>query len=233
MVLQSFSGTKKWPSFAIALIKPVNIILFLQHWTLLVRPRHRELTVSLRQFTGLSRIYLLLICFIFSKMLWPGGCIDDSWTTALLHPMLKIPGIVPVTELHTVVLQNMCLKWFTAILVLQLQDLVLAVAPLQQKGCVKRRFIIIFDHLWDAFGSWHCMSGGLFCFIGFSKAYDSITHFCYITPFTLMGLPWNILPFCYCGSKPKSPCFSFLYGEVERDTRIHPTHGHLRTYPCS
>jgi len=49
------------------------------------------------------------------------------------------------------VLQNTCLKHFTAILALQLHNLVAAITPLQQKGCIKGRFI--FDHLWGTFGT--------------------------------------------------------------------------------
>ena len=76
------------------------------------------------------------------------GRIDDSWVVALLNPIPKVPGVVAVNELRPLVLQNTCLKWFTAIVALQLQDLSMAITPLHQNGCVKERFVC--DHLWGA-----------------------------------------------------------------------------------
>ena len=88
------------------------------------------------------------------------GSIDPDWVLALLNPIPKGPGIVQVSDLRPLVLQNTCLKWFTSILSLQLHDLILAITPLEQKGSIKGRFI--FDHLWNAFGSWDSCSQGLF-----------------------------------------------------------------------
>ena len=67
------------------------------------------------------------------------GRIDDSWVVALLNPIPKVPGVVAIIELRPLVLQNRCSKWFTAIVGLQLQYLIIALTPLQQKGCVKGR----------------------------------------------------------------------------------------------
>ena len=92
----------------------------------------------------LKELFAPYVLDIFQQAL-AAGRIADSWLVALLKPIPKVPGIVSGNELRPLVRQNTCLKWFTAIVALQLQDLIMAIAPLQQKGCVKGRFI--FDHL--------------------------------------------------------------------------------------
>ena len=109
-------------------------------------------------------------------------------------------------------LQNTCLKWFTAIVALQLQDLIMAITPLQQKGCVQGRFI--FDHLWDAFGSWQSMSGGLSCFVDVSKAYDSVAHEYCSAFFTFMGLPEEHVNILLQGPHSAFPAWGHSHGQA-------------------
>ena len=102
------------------------------------------------------------------------GSLDKTWSLALLNPIPKALRIVKADELRPLVLQNTCHKWFAACIAYQLKDLVSYITPIQQKGSLKGRFI--FEHLWEAFGSWSAIDSGAFTFIDFSKAFDSVSH---------------------------------------------------------
>ena len=116
-----------------------------------------------------------------------GGGIPQQWSLALLNPIPKVAGIPHPKDLRPLVLQNTCLKWITAIISLQIADIVAQMTPPQQKGFIKGRYM--FDHFYDAFGAWRDLSEGCFLFVDFSKAYDSVTHQFASTFFTSLSFP--------------------------------------------
>ena len=69
--------------------------------------------------------------------------IFDTWSLALLNVIPKARGTVTVRELRPLVLQNTCHKWFAACISLQLQDFIMALTPVQQKGFLKGRYFWI------------------------------------------------------------------------------------------
>ena len=105
----------------------------------------------------------------------------------MLNPIPKAWGVVMGDELRPLVLQNTCHNWFASSIAYQLKDLVAYITALQRKGPLKGRYI--FEHLWDAFGSWSAIGCGAFTFIKFSKTFDSLTHVFSHTFFELMCLP--------------------------------------------
>jgi len=87
-----------------------------------------------------------------------------------------------------------------------------------------------FDHLWNAFGTWHTVSEGLFCFIDFSKTYDSVSHDYSAACFAMMGLfDEHIHPLLF---RFQAPIALFLHGEVNKDRLIHPQSGVRQGCPC-
>ena len=96
-------------------------------------------------------------------------------------------------------------------------------------GCIKGRFI--FDHLWDAFGSWHSMLEGLLFLTDFSKAYNSATHtYCSIF-FSLMGLPMEHVTLLLLLSKALMTIL--LHCEIHLNKFIHPQSGVRQGCPWS
>ena len=92
---------------------------------------------------------------------------------------------------------------------------------LQQKGSLKGRFI--FEHLWDAFGSWSAMDSGAFTFVDFSKAFHSVSHAFARAFFGLLHLPSeyvNILLMLL-----KAPIALIIHGGVHLSSVIRPTSG--------
>jgi len=72
---------------------------------------------------------------------------------------------------------------------------------------------------------------GLFCFIDFSKAYNSVTHDHCAALFTLLGLSAEhicILLFLF-----KAPIALILHGEVHKGTTTHPQLGVRQGCPLS
>ena len=115
------------------------------------------------------------------------GHIPNSWSIALLNPIPKVASTPEAKDLRPLVLQNTGLKWISACIALQLSDIISQLTPPKQKGFIKGRFM--YDHLYNAFGSWHDMTEGAFLFIDFAKAYDSVTHQYAQSFFTLIALP--------------------------------------------
>ena len=227
--LGSFFGLKDWKSFAAALVKKVDIHLVLAALESLSKTSSPGIDgVSASVYWAFKDVFAPHMLYVFDSAM-ATGTLPETWTLALLNPIPKVPGIATVLDLRPLVLQNTCLKWFTAIIALQLQDLIAAITPLQQKGCIKGRFI--FEHLWDAFGTWHTMEEGLFCFIDFSKAYDSVTHDYCMAFFTLMGLSFEhirILLFLF-----KAPIALVLQGAVYKEKIIRPRSGVRQGCPLS
>ena len=92
------------------------------------------------------------------------GKLNPEWAEALLNLIPKGRGIVQVADCRPL----------SQTVALQIQDLVSALTPSEQKGFIKGRSI--FDHLWHCFGDWQTVTEGIFCPGGFQKAFDSITH---------------------------------------------------------
>ena len=86
----------------------------------------------------------------------------DSWTVALVSSIPKRPG-VPVVEGLRVM----------TVLLMQIEDILHQVVPMEQKGCLKGRQIM--EHVWHATGAWHEMSQGFMMTVDFRKAYDTVT----------------------------------------------------------
>ena len=92
---------------------------------------------------------------------------------------------------------------------------------MQQKGSLKGRFI--FEHLWDAFGSWSAIDSGAFFFVDFSKAFNSVSHAFTCAFFELLHVPSeyvNILLMLL-----KAPIALIIRGGVHLSTLIHRTSG--------
>ena len=149
------------------------------------------------------------------------GSIPQNWSLALLNPIPKVPGTPHPKELRPLVLQNTCLKWITSILSLQLSDIIAQITPAQQKGFIKGRFM--YDHLYDAFGSWHDMHEGCFLFIDFAKAYDSVTHQFAATFFKLLSFPPDLVTLLL--NLFKSPMALIINGGVCLTSLIWQTSG--------
>ena len=219
--LGPFFGREDWASFAAALVKQVDIHLVLAALESLSKTSSSGIDgIPASIYWAFKDAFAPHMLHIFESAL-ASGTVPEDWTLALLNQIPKVPVVATLSDLRPLVLQNTCLKWFTAIIALQLQDLVAAIMPLQQKGCIKGRFI--FEHLWDAFGTWHTMDEGFFCFVDFSKAYDSVTHDYCVALFTLMGLSLEhirILLFLF-----KAPIALILHGSVYKDKTIHPRSG--------
>ena len=157
------------------------------------------------------------------------GTIPQDWSLALLNPIPKVAGTPHPKDLRPLVLQNTCLKWITSILSLQLSDIISQITPPQQKGFIKGRFM--YDHLYDAFGSWHDMSEGCFLFIDFAKAYDSVTHQFAASFFKALCFPPELVTLLL--NLFKSPMALIINGGVCLDTLIWPTSGIRQGCPLS
>ena len=69
------------------------------------------------------------------------GKLKPEWAEALLNLIPKGRGIAQVANSRPLVLQNTTHTWMAAIVALQIQDLVSALTPVEQKGFIKGRSI--------------------------------------------------------------------------------------------
>jgi len=120
--LGDFFGTKDWASFASALVKRVDIHLVLAALESLSETSSPGIDgVSASIYWTFRDAFAPQMLHIFVAAM-STGTIPEHWTLALLNLIPKVPGIGTVSDWRPLVLQNTCLKWFTAIIVLQLQD---------------------------------------------------------------------------------------------------------------
>ena len=83
----------------------------------------------------------------------------SGWALGLLSPIPKETGLVSITTLRPICLQNVLFKWVWATVYLMLEDVVAFVTPAAHKAFIKAHFI--FDHVWDACEAWEAMQQGL------------------------------------------------------------------------
>ena len=141
----------------------------------------------------------------------------------------KARGVVSVKHLRPLVLQNTCHKWIASCVSLQLQDFTAALTPVHQMGFIKGR--CIFDHLWNAFGSWSAMQEGLLCPIDFRKTYDSVAHSYAHAFFTHMCLPTEMTQLLMLLFK--APMALIVHDTVMVHEKIIPTSGIRQGCPLS
>lgn len=103
-----------------------------------------------------------------------GAQLPETWTEGLVRVVPKVPGSLLVSDMRPICLQNMSIKWMTAIVLRQLEDFLAAVIPRSQKGCVKGRQMT--DHITQATNTWHERHPGAWLSLDFSKAFDSVSH---------------------------------------------------------
>ena len=104
--------------------------------------------------------------------LMAGAVPPDSWTVALAS-IPKQPGIPVVEGLRPISVCNVLLKWVTIVLLMQIEDILHQVVPMEQKGCLRGRQIM--EHGWHATCARHEMSQGFLMTVDFGKAYNSVT----------------------------------------------------------
>ena len=109
-----------------------------------------------------------------STFLATGG-VPRNWGRAAIRPVPKAPGLVSVKDQRPICLQNVRTKWLTATLLIMVQDALNQVAPPQQKGFLKGRFMI--DHLVSARDLWVSNKEGTYVALDYSKAYDTVSDF--------------------------------------------------------
>ena len=82
---------------------------------------------------------------------------------------------------------NVLLKWVVTVLLMQTNDILHQVVPMEQKGRLRGRQIM--EHVWHATGAWHEMSQGFKMTVDFRKAYDTVTFEYLAAVLNLMLLP--------------------------------------------
>ena len=182
-------------------------------------------TAIYKRFTGLFTPHM----FSIMRGILADGALNHDWALALFNPIPKARGTVKAEELRPLVLQDTCHKWVAAIIGLQLKDLLTALTPSYQKGFIKGRFI--FQHLWEAAGTWSALPNGLFCPIDFRKAFDSVTHDYCIAFFELMGIPPQYIVILI--QLFRAPMAPIIHGGVQLESLIHPTSGVRQGCPLS
>ena len=227
--LASFFKSKNIPLMAEMLIKPLSAPLV--HAALLALNR-----TSAPGLDGVPCSIYASFAEKFSPVMhnliqgyYRSGTMNEDWALALLNVIPKTRGTVTVKDLRPLVLQNTCHKWIASCVSLQLQDFIAALTPVHQKGFIKGR--CIFDHLWNAFGSWSAMQEGLFCPIDFRKAYDSVAHSYAQAFFTHMCLPTEMIQLLMLLFK--APMALIVHGTVMLHEIITPTSGIRQGCPLS
>ena len=62
-----------------------------------------------------------------------GAQLPEAWTEGLVRVVPKVPGSLLVSDMRPICLQNMLIKWMTAIVLRQLEDFFAAIIPKSQK----------------------------------------------------------------------------------------------------
>ena len=229
LYLQQFFGKRVTVDIAKVLMHPLSVCL--------VETALESLnTTSSPGFDGFQLcIYKRFSSFFAPRMLYivqlalEKGSPDKTWSLALLNPIPKALGIVKADELRPLVLQNTCHKWFAACIAYQLKYLVSYIIPIQQKGSLKGRFI--FEHLWEAFGSWSAIDSGAFTFIDFSKAFDSVSHVFAQTFFEMLCIPEPYVTILI--QLFRASIALVIHGSVQPESLIQPTSGVRQGCPLS
>ena len=94
-----------------------------------------------------------------------GGVPPNSWTVALVLSIPKQPGVPVVEGLRPISVCNVLLKWVTIVLLMEIEDILHQVVPMEHKGCLKGRQIM--EHVWHATAAWPEMSHGFMSTVDF------------------------------------------------------------------
>ena len=103
-----------------------------------------------------------------------GGCIPEDWTATILKCIPKSISADMPDKQRPPALQNTKVKWVSAIMLLQIQDVLQAITPSSQKGFLRGRQMV--EHAIEAVDFWGRHRRFVVVAIEFQKAYDSVQH---------------------------------------------------------
>ena len=99
-----------------------------------------------------------------------GGAIPEDWTATILKCIPKSILAETPDKQRPLALQNTKVKWVSAVMLLQIQDVLQAITPSSQKGFLRGR------QMREAVDFWGRNRRCVVVAIDFQKAYDSVQH---------------------------------------------------------
>ena len=110
-----------------------------------------------------------------------------EWPVSLMRCLPKFCGAEQPKDMRPIALQQVCLKWVTTTVMLQLSDVWPQVIPPCQKGFVPGRQML--DHIIYARAEWERLPDQIMVAVDFQKAYDSVTFTLLRVTLIHLGLP--------------------------------------------
>ena len=115
------------------------------------------------------------------------GGVPAEWSVSLMRCLPKFWGAEQPKDMRPIALQQVCLKWVTTTVMLQLSDVWPQVIPPCQKGFVPGRQML--DHVIFARAEWERLPDQVMVTVDFQKAYDSVTFTLLRVTLIHLGLP--------------------------------------------
>ena len=115
------------------------------------------------------------------------GEVPAEWSVSLMRCLPKFCGAEHPKDMRPIALQQVCLKWVTTTVMLQLSDVWPQVIPPCQKGFVPGRQML--DHVIYARAEWERLPDQIMVAVDFQKAYDSVTFTLLRVTLIHLGLP--------------------------------------------
>ena len=103
-----------------------------------------------------------------------GGSVPEDWTATILKCIPKSISAETPDKQRPLALQNTKVKWVSAIMLLQIHDVLQAITPSSQTGFLRGRQMV--EHAIEAVDFWGRTRRCVVVAIDFQKAYDSVQH---------------------------------------------------------